>query len=211
MRGTLACFGVLVLVLLPAAAAGAQQAQPAPVPALSAEEQAAKDAKAKQLFEAGRVAYDGGHFDNAYENFRLSYELSDKPVLLFNIGMAAERSRRDAEALAAYERYLELQPDASNGGYVRERIRFLRESEQERAAEAEAAAAASTRPGPAEATADYPEAPVRDGSVTEEWWFWGAIGLGAVLVTTTIVVAASGEEDPVGGDVGGVIATLELE
>ena len=212
-------FFALVITALMFGAAGARveaQAGPAPVPppaaeapaepAVTPEEQAEKDRKARQLFEAGRLAYGDGYFSKAYENFRLSYELSQRHALLFNLGMAAERARLDAEALDAFEAYLRHIPNAQNANYVRGRIAFLRDKKQE----SEPAAPEALQPGPAAATAPD-QAPGDDSGLVGKWWFWGAIGAGAALATVTVVLVASGDGEPVRGDVGGVVATLELE
>src|SRR5204863_122677 len=47
--------------------------------------------------------------------------------LLFDIGSAAERLRRDDEAMRAYQQYLDTLPNAPNREYVESRIVFLRE------------------------------------------------------------------------------------
>ncbi|MCX7807199.1 MAG: tetratricopeptide repeat protein, partial [Deltaproteobacteria bacterium] len=74
----------------------------------------AKDQEARALFQAGQVAFEDGRFEDALQYFRRSYELSGRPALLYNIGLAADRLRRDEEALSAFERYLAEVPDARN-------------------------------------------------------------------------------------------------
>ena len=82
--------------------------------------------EARQLFNAGRIAFNDGRFDDALGYFERSYELSGRPVLLFNIGSAADRLRQNQRALDAFEAYLEAMPDASNRREVEGRIRVLR-------------------------------------------------------------------------------------
>lgn len=85
------------------------------------------DAEARAVFNAGEVAYSEGRYDAALEYFNRAYELSHRALLLYNIGSAAEHLRRDAEALAAFERYLAETPeDAPNRVAVAARIEFLR-------------------------------------------------------------------------------------
>jgi tetratricopeptide (TPR) repeat protein len=84
------------------------------------------DEEARALYQAGRIAFDQGRFDSALDYFQRSYELSGRPALLFNIGSAADRLRRDAVALDAFERYLEEVPDSPDTASVQARIRVLR-------------------------------------------------------------------------------------
>lgn len=83
--------------------------------------------EAQALFEAGRTAFSAGRYENALETFRRAYELAPLPELMFNIATAADRLRYDAEALEAFETYLELAPDASNRLEVEGRVVALRE------------------------------------------------------------------------------------
>ena len=103
-----------------------------------------QDHEARQLFEAGEVAFADGRFENALRRFKDAYELSPRPQLLFNIGASAERLRRDEEALDAYQAYLEAMPDAPNRAQVEARIDVIEQSRQhdqevEPVAEAESA------------------------------------------------------------------------
>lgn len=165
----------------------------------------ARDEKARQLFSAGVAAYSEGHYENALENYRLAFELSDRPQLLFNVGIAAERLRRDQEALDAFNEYLERVPDADNRPFVEERIAVLRDA---------IAAANAPRPeatAPAAALApDTTAATSESGSVLSKWWFWTIVGVAAVAVTTTVVIATA-EPDYQRGDVGGVVTTLSWQ
>ena len=54
------------------------------------ETSATDDAVARELFEAGQLSADRGDYERALELFQESFELSDRPVLLFNAGNAAE-------------------------------------------------------------------------------------------------------------------------
>jgi tetratricopeptide (TPR) repeat protein len=94
--------------------------------ASSASADAETDEEARALYQAGRIAFDQGRFDSALDYFQRSYELSGRPALLFNIGSAADRLRRDEIALEAFERYLEEVPDSPDLASVQARIRVLR-------------------------------------------------------------------------------------
>lgn len=166
-------------------------------------QQGGADAEAKALFQAGRVAFGEGRFDSALNYFRQAYQLSPRPALLYNIGSAADRLRRDAEALAAFEQYLEQVPDAENRAEVEARIKVLREATAPQPVPAlaptpTAPGPAATQPPveampPAEATAPPPPepepatAPEGRGSELAPWIVIGVSG--AVLVTGGVMLA----------------------
>jgi len=113
------------------------------------------DKKARELFEKGKAAWEDGNYRDAWEYWHHSYRLSRRPVLLYNVGQAADRLRMDREALEAFRLYLEKNPDASNRKEVENRIRILEQSASGRAHE--------ERPEHlSEGLADVPPAPAPD-------------------------------------------------
>lgn len=84
------------------------------------------DARAEQLFDLGRQAFDAKEFETALDYFRRSHDLSQRPELLYDIGVAADRLRRDNEALAAFERYLAEVEEPERENEVRDRVEALR-------------------------------------------------------------------------------------
>src|SRR4051812_36351369 len=84
------------------------------------------DQEARALFEAGKVAYTEGHYEDALGYFERSYRLSQRPGLQYNLGLAYDRLRRDREALTAFEAYLERGPDPEREQEVQNRVRALR-------------------------------------------------------------------------------------
>jgi tetratricopeptide (TPR) repeat protein len=84
------------------------------------------DEEARGLHLAGTAAFEGGRFEEALAHYERAYELSGRPELLFNVGVAAERLRRDERALEAFEAYLEALPDAPNRPSVESRMEVLR-------------------------------------------------------------------------------------
>ncbi|MCA9612172.1 MAG: tetratricopeptide repeat protein [Myxococcales bacterium] len=103
--------------------------------------------EARALFRAAQVAYDAGRFEAALERFTEAYTLSNRPQLLYNIGLAAERLGRRPEALAAYRAYLQLHPAATNRDEVSGRVRSLEIAlEADRSAARAHEASGSTEP-----------------------------------------------------------------
>lgn len=130
-------FGIVLVLAVPGAlgAQGAVSAPPSTPPSSEA------FARGRALFDEGRTAYQAGDFSTALERFQGSYELTHEPALLFNMGAAADRLRRDEQALGYYRTYLDALPDAPNAAEVRGRVQNLEAAvESRRAQEARAAA-----------------------------------------------------------------------
>jgi tetratricopeptide (TPR) repeat protein len=183
-------------------------------------EPTSRDQEARMLFEAGRVAYAAGRFDDSLGYFQRAYEMSGRPVLLYNVGSAADKLRRDAVALDAFRRYLEAMPSAENREEVQSRITVLEQvvaAEDSRTAAAAAAAAAAanangadtaggdtTNAGSETAAEGALDASLQVGgtgndtphdgggpSIFGQWWFWTIVGVVAVGATVGIVAGAS--------------------
>lgn len=89
---------------------------------------ASMDSEAHALFEAGRTAFAAGRFADALGDFQRAYDLSHRAVLLYNIGQCHDRLRHDADALAAFEGFVEGVPDSPQHAEVEARIALLREA-----------------------------------------------------------------------------------
>lgn len=187
------------------------------------------DEVARNLFNAGKVAYDAGEYQDALQFFEQAYQRSHRSALLYNIGQAADRMRLDERAITAFRQYLEETPNASNRPEVENRIRALERSlasaSQAGSSQGQSQADQSARPPTPEETArasevsapatTAPPAATESGEsdgVTSQWWFWTAIGVVVVGGTVAAIALASGgdsHEPLVQGDVGGVHVTLE--
>jgi len=154
--------GVVLALGLCSATAHAQTTQQ-----LSPEQRAALDDEARQLFEAGDVAYQNGRFDRAYEYFSQSYELSNRALILYNMGLSAELARRDEDALAAYRGYLAAVPDSEVHARVRTRVEVLE---------------ARVESGEASGDADPPAASADGGGASASTGGGGSDGLGGWLL-----------------------------
>lgn len=97
-----------------------------------ASEESGFDEEARIVYEAGVVAYREQRFENALEYFERAHELSGRPQMLFNIGLVADRLRRDERAVEAYEAFLREMPDTENRAQVEDRVRLLRDELDER-------------------------------------------------------------------------------
>jgi tetratricopeptide (TPR) repeat protein len=66
---------------------------------------AANDSRARELYEAGAVLYEEGDYRNAVVAWEEAWELSRRPLLLFNIANALERIGNLDEALESLNEY----------------------------------------------------------------------------------------------------------
>ena len=223
---------VAVLALILAGTAHAQQSHEAEDALGAAGHRAAKVA-----FEQGRRAFDAGRYEEALERFEQAYELSDRPELLFDVGLAADRLREDARALSAFERYLDEAVDPEHRVQVEQRVAALRaarsraewrEREQDRAARAAVPPPADVaRAAARNSTADdasrsaggaRDRGPARDlgdeedGGLLSQWWFWaGAAALVAGGAVTVYVLTRPGDDPALPEpNTGVVVPTLRL-
>jgi tetratricopeptide (TPR) repeat protein len=90
------------------------------------------DQEARARFQSGHYAYESGRFEEALRDFERAYELSQRPLIVYNIGLAYERLDRLSEAIRSFRMFLRLMPNAPNRGEVESRIMML---EQRRAIE----------------------------------------------------------------------------
>ena len=153
-----------------------------------------RDEEAHRLYEAGEIAFADGRYEVALERFRESHELSGRGELLYNAGVCLDRLRRDDEAIASYERYLEAVPDAANRQDVETRLDAMRTARALRLSQ----------------TGDSDSSP----RVEDFWWAFalGGLVLAAAVAVPIVIVTQSGTEPPIPGmfGEGGVIAALEL-
>jgi hypothetical protein len=98
------------------------------------DDDSSRDQEARALFEAGRVAFSDGRYDDAMGYFRRAYELSGRPELLYNVGTTADRLRRTDEAVGAFEQFLAEVPESPNRKEVLSRVAILRQDIEEREA-----------------------------------------------------------------------------
>ncbi len=169
-------------ILIPARSLA--QENSAPTSSLEDDTSGTLDDEARGLFLAGRSAFEGGRFEEALAHFRRAYELSDRPELLFNVGVSADRLRRDDEAREAFEVFLTRVPDAENREEIEGRLRVLR-------ARAEAAVA----PAPLEPSSSGPGvAPFIVAGGGAALAVVGAVLFGVAASSASTVSSAAGVE-----------------
>ena len=192
-------------------------------PAPAAAQDSARDAEARNLFEAGRLAMTDGRFEESLDYFQRAYELSQRPALLYNVATVAERLGEDRVALEALETYLAEEPDIQDRRAVERRVELLRDrvsagrADDPRAAptpaETAAAGTAETPDAPDLRLAGTEAEPVdgdrRDDRLVTKWWLWAIVGAvvvgGAVTAGVLLSRDDGGIEDPIPGTNGTVV------
>jgi len=162
------------------------------------------DREARANFEAGRLAYEDARYADALGYFERAYELSERPELLYNVGQSLDRLRRDAEAVDAFERFLEAVPETHKRNEVEARLEILRGQVAEVPTPEETAEAALPRE-----TAPPPPTT----SEPSRGWIAGVVA-GAVAVVLGVVLAVvltrDGGTAPVQAGDFGMTGVLEL-
>jgi tetratricopeptide (TPR) repeat protein len=163
----------------------APASQPASPPAAESEAERA----ARAHYDEGLTQYHLGHFEAAVTEFKLAYELSKKPKLLFNVAQALRLAGHDEEAIYFYRTYLRLVPDAPNAADVDEFIaasqHALRAAEARRHAAADSERLERTRAAQAQARAEREHRLHRAGLIT------AGAGVAAAGVGTFFAVRAA--------------------
>lgn len=81
-----------------------------------------EDVRARELYRLGDDLYSHGRYEEALAAFEEAYELSERPLLLFNMANAQERSGHWEEAIVSLEAYL---PHAEEDEQARIRNRLV--------------------------------------------------------------------------------------
>jgi tetratricopeptide (TPR) repeat protein len=155
-------------------------------------------------------------YDKAIGEWEAGYRIKLAPQFLYNIAQAYRVSKRPEKALAFYQKYLKLEPRASNRTEVERHIAALTTivESQKQAAErpstqpmplkggegappsGSTTTAPATTAAPLTATASEStgradltaSGPVRDRPVYKKAWFWAVIGTGAVVAAGAVTL-----------------------
>jgi len=212
--------GVL-LVVLGSAVVGVGVTLLAPAVAVAAPED--PRAEAKREVERAEVQYKLGRFDEALEGYSRAYELVNAPGLLFNIGQCHKNLKSYERAIFFFQEYLREAKRPERRALANELIAEARAQLEKQRLEPpptpEPPPESSSPPVPTWREPPSPDerdssakgrgvviqntAPPTDTPLTQRWWFWTAIGAGAVaLVTGIVLLSRSGETVLPSGSVG---------
>jgi tetratricopeptide (TPR) repeat protein len=113
-----------------------------------------EEAQARIHFEAGRLHYDHGRFDEAGREFAQAYEMTGNPALLYNLYLVHRDAGRVEAAAEALEGYLERVPDPPRRAGLEARLRSLKAQLAARGDGGEPQAAEPALPAPEPALDD---------------------------------------------------------
>lgn len=179
-------------------------------------------AEAKREVERAEVQYKLGRFDEALEGYSRAYELVNAPGLLFNIGQCHKNLKSYERAIFFFQEFLREAKQPERRALAKELIAEARAQLEKQRLEPPPAAEPppeSSRPpqvpawqepsGSGESSAKPPGVVLQNPGTTSEtpltqkWWFWTAIGAGAIAVVTGVVLlAGSGDTVLPSGSVG---------
>jgi tetratricopeptide (TPR) repeat protein len=153
--------------------------------------------EATAAFRMGRYAEAAGKYDEAFA-------LRPDPALLYNAAQSYRLAGNQARALEHYRNYVGLYPDCASAEDARGHVSRLTKVVEDRRsppAIAPAPVPAIASPPTSQDSAGVPllarPAPAPDDakrSLTQETWFWVALGAAAAVVATTVVLLASRDE-----------------
>jgi tetratricopeptide (TPR) repeat protein len=135
-----------------------------------------RTAAAKKLYELGMGRFQLDEFDAAIAYWEEGFRNRPAPEFLYNIAQAQRRARRPDKALAFYQKYLSMSPDAENRVEV-ERIMATLQP-----------ATGTTAPAGAQLTVTNSGGPPPDKPLIKKPWFWAVVGGGAAVVATAVAV-----------------------
>jgi len=182
-RAAIAWVAVSLALLIPIAASA--QDQPAEGPAKPTKPKQVDLDQAKAKYEEGKGHYAAGRYEEALAAFTEAYNLSNKPDLLFNLGVCSEKLGHSGKAIAYYELYLEENPEATDRDGVSKRLEALKAAQDQPAEPEPEPEAEKTAPPPAE----------EDELVVEEeedktiFWPGAVMGLGGLILATGTLTA----------------------
>lgn len=120
-----------------------------------------EDMRAKELYRNGERLYEEGLYEDAIVAWELAYELSKRPLLLYNMANALERIGQWDEALQRINQYRALAPEEERETLDRRMRAIERRLEQKRKADKETArdpeSGQSSKAGPVRPTTDGPD------------------------------------------------------
>jgi tetratricopeptide (TPR) repeat protein len=196
-------------------------------PALSADQQ---DPKVQARAEVAKATlhYKLGRFEEALAAYTRAYELVDEPALLFNIAQCHKNLRNHERAIFFFQGYLREETDPKRRALAEDLLAKSRAELQRQRNEPPPLPAVPAPPVVEEAPKAEPPKPLdlhmpdpvaalpvpvvqtreveaESPPVTRRWWFWTAIGVGALAIAGgTIAYYASGQTTvvPPSGSVG---------
>jgi tetratricopeptide (TPR) repeat protein len=140
---------------------------------------------AKAHYRQGMAEFMLNRYDQAIAEFKLGFHEDPEPAFLYNIARSYDQSKRPAEAIEYYHKYLVLTPNASDRASVEQRMTEL-EQALKTSPPADQPASVASHPQPADGGPQLVQKRAPSGSerrpVVKRAWFWATIGGAVALV-----------------------------
>lgn len=128
-------WGVLVVASIMGSSALAQEGEPSTIAesesddGAAVDEESAGDREARARFEAGRALVQVGSYDAARLEFQRGYELSERPLFIFNMAECTRQLGNPEDARREYSEYIRQDPGGTFAVTARTRLQELGEGD----------------------------------------------------------------------------------
>lgn len=160
------------------------------VPARTASADDPATRAARRHFERGEKLFALGKFDEALEEYQTAFDAKPLPGFLYNIGQCYRNLGDYDQAIFSFEKYLKLEPEASN----KEAVERLIEDLEQQKARGEGEKFTRKKRGAGDSKPVY-----------KKWWFWTGIAAVGVAGGFGIYAASSGGSGPPMTDLGNIV------
>jgi tetratricopeptide (TPR) repeat protein len=158
-------------------------------------------------FDAAEKAFNVGRFEDALAEYQLAYDALPLPAFVFNIAQCHRNLGNSEQAIFFYQRYLSLEPEASNRGVVEDLIIEQQHRLDQHATalpppqlaapvELDAPPPGATLPAadlhPALTAAPPDRPPAGRSRLSPRWWLFGALGVALLGGVTVLAIRNSG-------------------
>lgn len=184
-RGMRGATIVFILAMLSAPLARADEGSDDP---------AARQQRAKAMWDEGTRRYDLGKFDESIGLFLRAYETWPYPAILFNLCQAYRQKSDYKKATFCCKAFLRNEPNAKNRDVVEDLIIDMEETLARQEATNERPPDGVERPG-----GPIGGGPPREGGTRFGALKWTALGVGAAALAVGVTLIAIHEEDSSGG------------
>jgi tetratricopeptide (TPR) repeat protein len=158
------------------------------------------EVEARRHFTLAQKLFDSARYAEALVEYQKSYELSHYPAILYKVALCHDQLGQESDAVAAYQRYLALDPQSERRAGIEERVgklSTLHEAEPPAPKPVEPPAPAVATPTPQPQLAQpVHAAEARRTPIYKKWWLWTIVGAAAVGASVGIALAVTLKTSP---------------
>jgi tetratricopeptide (TPR) repeat protein len=131
--------------------------------------------EARMHYTAGQKSFDQAAYAQALEEFQKAYDLSRYPAILYKIALCRDQLGQAAEAIDAYQKYLEADPQSQRKAGIEARITQL-QALSKPAPPPPPEPKPEVKPQP-ELVQTAPPPEPKKTPVYKKWWLWTIVGV----------------------------------